>query len=248
MAMNILLSNDDGIRAEGLRVLKGIVERMGHTVFTVAPNRNQSATSHSLTLTSPLRIEQVGKNEWATTGTPTDCVLIATHGLIDKQMDLVISGINHGPNMGEDVLYSGTVAAAMEGLMMGIPSISISMASYFETDFSAAESIIHKLMDYILEIERKKILLNVNFPALPYSEIRGFEITELGSRIYSDSLIEKTDPRGKKYYWIGGSEPKYQRKEGTDFEAVRNNKVSVTPIKTDITDRDILKTLKEIEL
>ncbi len=247
MALNILLSNDDGINAEGLIVLEKIVRSMGHNVFIVAPDKNQSATSHSLTLTKPLRINEISKNKWETTGTPTDCVLIATHGLINEKMDMIISGINHGPNMGEDILYSGTVAAAMEGHLMGVPAIAISLATYNEKDFTNCKNVIIPIIDFILNLDNKRIFINVNIPNIKNKKINGIKITELGSRVYSDILIEKSDPRGKKYYWIGGSEPTYEDIEGTDFEAIANNYISITPLHTNLTDKDAMTTIREIK-
>jgi len=243
MGLNILLSNDDGFEAKGLRKLKYILKKNNHNVFIVAPDKNQSATSHSLTLTIPLRIKQMEKNEWMTTGTPTDCVLAATHGLIKQKMDLVISGINHGPNMGEDVLYSGTVAAAMEGVMMGIPSISVSLAAFSNLDFTIAEIVIPKLIKFVDDIKYERMLLNVNIPNVSPSKLKGYKFTCLGSRVYTDTLITKIDPRGKKYYWIGGEHPSFKIKKGTDFQAIERNYVSITPISVDITDYRILSLL-----
>ncbi len=243
--MNILISNDDGINAKGLNILKEILIKNKHNVFIVAPERNQSATSHSLTLDNPLRIKKIDNNTYSTTGTPTDCVLIATHGLIKEKIDLVISGINHGPNMGEDVFYSGTVAAAMEGIMMGIKSIAISLASFEDLEFSASEYVILKLIKIVKKC-KKRVFLNVNIPNEKKENIKGFKITRLGTRIYSDILIEKTDPRGKKYYWIGGQKPKFKKMRGTDFEAIEKKYVSITPLKMDLTDNDLLKNLKKV--
>jgi 5'-nucleotidase len=243
MGLNILLSNDDGFEARGLRKLRDVLIRENHNVFIVAPDKNQSATSHSLTLTVPLRIKQVEKNEWMTTGTPTDCVLAATHGLVKQKMDLVILGINHGPNMGEDVLYSGTVAAAMEGVMMGIPSIAVSLSAFSNLDFNIADSVIPKLVSVAMEIKYKRMLLNVNIPNVDLNNLKGYKFTRLGSRVYTDILITKTDPRGKKYYWIGGEHPSFKIKKGTDFQAIEKNYVSITPISVDITDYKNLEML-----
>ncbi|MGE3063274.1 MAG: 5'/3'-nucleotidase SurE [bacterium] len=241
--MKILISNDDGFEALGLKCLRNILKAGGHDVFVVVPDKNQSATSHSLTLTVPLRIRKVVKNEWMTTGTPTDCVLMATHGLIKQKMDLVISGINHGPNMGEDVLYSGTVAAAMEGVMMGIPSIAVSLASFSNLDFKIAEEVVPKLLEIAMDIRYERMLLNVNIPNIPVSKLKGYKFTRLGSRVYTDTLITKVDPRGKKYYWIGGEHPTFKVKNGTDFQAIERNYVSITPISVDITDYKCLSAL-----
>lgn len=236
MALNILISNDDGYEAKGINVLKDVLKSIGHNVYVVAPDKNQSATSHSLTLTVPLRIREAGKNEWITTGTPTDCVLLATHGLIKDKIDLVFSGINHGPNMGEDVIYSGTVAAAMEGVMVGIPSVAVSMAGFTNLKFDAAYDVIPCIIDLIKRMNKKNLLLNVNIPNVMPEKNRGMKITKLGSRVYADTLIKKKDPRGRNYYWIGGALPSFKVKKGTDFEAIDMNFTSVTPITIDLTD------------
>ncbi|HAF08284.1 MAG: 5'-nucleotidase SurE [candidate division TA06 bacterium 32_111] len=244
MSLKILISNDDGYYAEGIKTLKEILISLGHQVFVVAPMQNQSATSHSLTLTIPLRINRVSKNEYITTGTPTDCVLIATHGLIKEKFDYVFSGINHGPNMGEDVIYSGTVAAAMEGILMDIPSVAFSMAAFENINFSNAKNVVPKIIELLQKFGKKKrLLLNVN---IPNGQIKGYRITKLGSRIYSDSLITKVDPRGRRYYWIGGEKPTFKMKKGTDFEAIEKGYVSITPITFDLTDFNILKNLKKV--
>ncbi len=244
MAMNVLISNDDGYNAFGINVLSDIIKDMGHRVYVVAPDRNQSATSHSLTLTNPLRINKTGKRKWMISGTPTDCVLIATHGLLNEKIHMVLSGINHGPNMGEDIFYSGTVAAAMEGHLMGIPSIAFSLAAFSNHDFSSAEHLIPSIINYVIKTRIKKILLNVNIPSKPFNEIKGIKITELGSRVYSDTLIKKTDPRGRSYYWIGGQEPTYKKKKGTDFQAIEHDYVSITPMHINLTDSKTASKLK----
>lgn len=243
MALNILISNDDGYEAKGIKVLKDVLKSLGHNVYIVAPDKNQSATSHSLTLTVPLRIKENAKNEWITTGTPTDCVLLATHGLIKDKIDLVFSGINHGPNMGEDVIYSGTVAAAMEGVMVGIPSVAVSMAGFTNLNFDSAYDAIPCVIDLISRMKKKNLLLNVNIPNVRPEKNRGIRITKLGSRVYADTLIKKRDPRGRNYYWIGGALPSFKVKRGTDFEAVDMNCTSITPITIDLTDYKIMDQL-----
>lgn len=170
-------------------------------------------------------------------GTPTDCVLLAVNGLLPERPDLVVSGINHGPNMGGDVAYSGTVAGALEGAMLGIPSIAVSLASRGEHRFDAAEIVLPKLVNEFLRRgfpDRR--VLNVNLPALPAGEIQGVRITRLGKRVYHDVIVERVDPRGKAYYWIGGAEPSWEKEENTDFAAIESKMISITPLDLDLTD------------
>jgi 5'-nucleotidase len=242
--MNILVTNDDGIHAPALEALRHSLSELG-TVTIVAPDRDQSATSHSLTLHRPLRIHRHDPTRFSVDGTPTDCVLIAYHGLLGEKPDLVVSGINQGPNMGEDVFYSGTVAAAIEGAMQGVPAIAASLISREFDDLAEPARFIR---DLAIELVRRgasgKQVLNVNLPDRAWSEIRGVRYTRLGSRVYSDTLIQKTDPRGRAYYWIGGREPVWQADEGTDFQAVSEGFISVTPLALDLTD---YKTVVEME-
>lgn len=234
--MNILVTNDDGIHAPALDALRAELSALGR-VTIVVPDRDQSATSHSLTLHRPLRINRHGDDRFSIDGTPTDCVLIAYHGLLDQRPDIVVSGINHGPNMGEDVFYSGTVAAAIEGTMQGAPAIAASLVTHDPADFADPARFIGRL---VREVMRRglgrKHLLNVNLPHRPWDEIRGVQATRLGTRVYSDALIEKTDPRGRAYYWIGGQEPVWESRPGTDFHAVSEGYISVTPLALDLTD------------
>jgi 5'-nucleotidase len=247
--MRILLSNDDGVLAPGLRTMAVALEAAGHQVLVVAPDREQSATSHSITLDRPLRIREVEPGIHAVNGTPTDCVLVAIHGILGVLPDLVISGINHGPNMGEDVTYSGTVAAAFEAHILGVPSIAASMKDRDAGDFEGAARVIVKLA------ERKeewagggRPILNVNFPPGPASSWKEIRLTRLGSRRYSDEIIEKEDPRGRKYYWIGGSEPTWDGADDTDFAVVDGGGVSVTPLHLDLTDTRTLEALESLDL
>jgi 5'-nucleotidase len=234
--VNILLTNDDGVQSPGLRVLGAELAALG-SVTVVAPDRDQSATSHSLTLQRPLRIHRHGEREFSIDGTPTDCVLIAFHGLLDQKPDLVVSGINHGPNMGEDVFYSGTVAAAIEGSMQGVPAIAASLATHEAADFVAPARFVRRLVEAIAKRGLGgKAVLNVNLPHRPWETVQGVRFTRLGTRVYSDTLIEKTDPRGRAYYWIGGQDPVWASHEGTDFHAVEHGHVSVTPLSLDLTD------------
>jgi 5'-nucleotidase len=237
MNKTILITNDDGIRAAGLNTLERSLSELGRVV-TVAPENEQSATSHAITLDRPLRIKEYSEDRFSVTGTPTDCVLLAIHRILDARPDLVVSGINHGPNMGEDVTYSGTVAAAIEGNILDIDSIAISITSWNPDSFEAAGRISRYLASRMLERESKgeRFLWNVNIPSLPEEELRGLRVTKLGSRVYNDSIVKNTDPRGKDYFWIGGGEPGWNDDEKSDFSAVSGGYVSVTPLKVDMTD------------
>jgi 5'-nucleotidase len=242
--MRILVTNDDGIHAPALRVLQEQLREFG-PVTVVAPDRDQSASSHALTLSRPLRVNRIADDFFSVDGTPTDCVVISANGLLPEPPELVVSGINHGPNMGEDVTYSGTVAAAMEGVMQGVPSLAVSLVTHEPADFVDPARFVRNLVRRVIEQGMQRgTLLNVNMPHRPWSEIRGVRITRLGTRIYRDSLVEKTDPRGRTYYWIGGLEPVWQHEEGTDFQAVEEGYISITPLSLDLTD---YKTLVEME-
>lgn len=238
--MNVLVTNDDGIFAPSLMRLKETLGALGR-VFIVAPDRDQSATSQSLTLQRPLRIHPHGTDVYSVDGTPTDCVLTAYNGLLECRPDLVISGINHGPNMGEDVFYSGTVAAAIEGSMQGVPAIAVSLVTREQADFVEPARFVARLVERVMERGlANRQLLNVNLPHLPWEEIRGVQLTRLGSRIYHDTLIRKVDPRGRDYYWIGGEDPSWEAQQGTDFQAVSEGWISVTPLRLDLTDDQAL--------
>lgn len=234
--MKILVTNDDGIHAPALLRLKEALSPLGEVVI-VAPDRDQSATSHSLTLHRPFRIHRHGDNIFSVDGTPTDCVVTAWYGLLERPPDLVVSGINHGPNMGEDVFYSGTVAAAIEGTLQGAPSIAASLVTRELADFVEPANWIAGLARQVIEhgLPRRQ-LLNVNLPHRPWATIGGVEVTRLGSRVYRDTLVKKTDPRGRDYYWIGGQDPVWEATEGTDFHAVHAGRISVTPMRLDLTD------------
>jgi 5'-nucleotidase len=236
--MIILITNDDGIHAPALARLRAELAPLGRVV-TVAPDRDQSATSHSLTLHRPFRIHRHEPDVFSVDGTPTDCVVCAWYGLLDTPPDLVVSGINHGPNMGEDVFYSGTVAAAIEGTLQGAPSIAASLVTRERTDFAEPAAFVGRLARTVAERGLpKRSLLNVNLPFRPWSEVQGVRVTRLGSRAYQDTLVRKQDPRGRDYYWIGGSEAVWDPAEGTDFRAVHDGFVSVTPLRLDLTDPD----------
>ncbi len=237
--MRILLTNDDGISSLALGQLRRVLSPFGR-VITIAPDRNQSATSHSLTLHRPLRIHEAAEDTYSVDGTPTDCVLVAFHGQLGDPPDLVVSGINHGPNMGEDVFYSGTVAAAIEGVLQGVPGIAASLVTRQPTDFSEAADVVGHLVRQVLERGlTRRLLLNINMPFLPAAQLRGVRITRLGTRVYEDTLVRKVDPRGKDYFWIGGEDPVWRPDEGTDFHSVNAGHVSVTPLQLELTDHSM---------
>lgn len=237
----ILVSNDDGIHSEGIKSLARALKRVGE-IFVVAPDRERSAASHSLTLHRPLRVEKHGSNIYAVDGTPTDCINIAVNGILKKKPDLVVSGINKGGNLGDDVTYSGTVSAAMEGTLLGIPSIAISLVSRDNFDFKAAAKFAARLARFILKKELPKdTLLNINVP--PGVNVKGYKITKQGKRFYGDAVVEKVDPRGKKYYWIGGDVLKWEGGKDTDFEAIADNFISITPVHLDMTNYASFKEL-----
>lgn len=245
MSATILISNDDGINSEGLHKLHETLKPLGE-VFVVAPDRDQSAVSHSLSLYRPLRIEQVADNVYTVDGTPTDCVNLALNGILkDNKPDLIMSGINKGENMGDDITYSGTVSAAMEGALLGVPSVALSLASKNDFNFDAAAHYSSLIALYVLDTKLPDdTLLNVNIPGLPLNEIKGIAVTRQGKRVYGEPIVEKVDPRGKKYYWIGGDELGFLDIENSDIAAVRDGYVSVTPISLDLTNYGFLERLK----
>ncbi|MEP0827469.1 MAG: 5'/3'-nucleotidase SurE [bacterium] len=235
--MLILLTNDDGIYADGLLSLEKELRRIADVIL-VAPDREQSASSHSLTLTRPLRLHARGEKRHICDGTPTDCVMLAVHGLLKHKLpDLLISGINHGGNMGEDVTYSGTVAAAIEGSILGIPSIAVSNTdSENNKSFVAAARFIARFVRQVDKLDLPvETFLNINLPRLKNRGYDKYRFTRLGKRVYQDIIIEKTDPRGKNYYWIAGKST-WSRVEGSDFEAVSSGYVSISPLRLDFTD------------
>ncbi len=236
--MIILVTNDDGIHSPALLPLRAVLRPLGRVVI-VAPDRDQSATSHSLTLHRPFRIHHHEPDMYSVDGTPTDCVVTAFYGLLDEPPGMVVSGINLGPNMGEDVFYSGTVAAAIEGALQGAPSIAASLVTRGPADFAEPAEFIGRLARVVAEkgLPHRR-LLNVNLPARSHALIAGVQVTRLGTRRYADTLIRKTDPRGRDYYWIGGEDPVWEPVEGTDFHAVNGGSISVTPMRLDLNDGD----------
>jgi 5'-nucleotidase len=228
----ILVTNDDGIFSEGIRRLASALSEIAEVVV-VAPDREQSAMGHALTLSRPLRMQKVEENWFAVDGTPTDCVNLGVlHLLKDRRPDLVCSGINFGLNLGDDVTYSGTVSATFEGTLLGIPSVAFSQEIGEGFSFEPAAAFARSIIETLLTEELPRdLLLNVNVPAC---EIHGVSFTKLGRRVYKQSVIEKLDPRGRKYYWIAGT-PQWEQASGTDFEAISNGRVSVTPLHLDLT-------------
>ncbi|HEX7880111.1 MAG TPA: 5'/3'-nucleotidase SurE [Candidatus Eisenbacteria bacterium] len=242
--MKILVTNDDGINAPGIKALARAFRALGD-VIVVAPDSEKSASGHALTLQHPLRIHQVGEGEYATTGTPTDCVLLAVHALLEgKHPDLVVSGVNTGPNMGDDVTYSGTVSAAFEGTLLGIPSMAISLATFDPVPYDPAADIALRIAKRFLERGLPpKTLLNVNVPPGALGSHKGVRLTKLGHRVFTDIIAPRVDPRGKPYYWVAGT-AKWAPEAGTDIEAIQQGYVSVTPLNMDMTD---FKLLAELE-
>ena len=240
----ILVSNDDGIRAAGLRTLVDSLAPLG-TVVVVAPDRERSATGHSLTLTRPLRVTTVDENWYSVDGTPTDCITLAVMELLPRPPRLVAAGINHGSNLGDDVTYSGTVASAMEATLQGIPAFAISLAGDGTPDFRAAGRCARRLAHEVLQRGLPQdTLLNVNVPNLSLEAIHGWAVTCQGRRIYNESVVRKTDPRGHPYYWIGGASCSWQAGAETDHEAVKHGWVSVTPLHLDLTNHRVLSDLR----
>ena len=233
--MLILLTNDDGIHSGGIDSLREHLSGE-HDVCVVAPERERTCVAHAITLHKPLRMREVSRGAFATSGTPADCVYLGVNVVLDRKPDLVISGINKGPNMGQDVNYSGTVAAAKEGAFLGIPSLAVSLCAREGFLFGDAAkvtcSIIKTLRDKPFP---ENTFLNVNIPNVPRGQLKGFSVTSLGKRIYTDIVHERTDPRGGKYYWMGGNGESYEHIRGTDFYAVEKGFVSVTPLGLDIT-------------
>jgi len=249
----ILLTNDDGVSSPGLLALKQAVQAVGQ-VAVFAPDHNWSAGGHTKTMHKPLRVQETtltdGSPALTTNGGPADCVALAVLGILPRQPDLVISGINPGENVAQDMTYSGTVAAAMESFLSGIPAIAISLATNagIAADFCCAARFAAGVARRVLASGRKDWLLNINIPDMPCNEIAGVEITRLGSRVYRDVLIEREDPRGRKYYWIGGEPPTGLVEDGTDVAALAAKRISVTPLQLDLTAHHVLAELQSWQL
>jgi 5'-nucleotidase len=234
----ILVTNDDGVYAPGIRALHDAVRHLGRAVI-VAPERDKSAVSHSLTMNRPLRVRRLEEDIYTLDGTPTDCVTIGMNKILPEKPDLLVSGINPGPNLGDDISYSGTVSAAIEGTMYGIPSLAFSLTGEPPFDFETAAGVAWKLASMALQFGLpEKTLLNINIPQLKPEEIRGIRFTRQGRRIYKNAIQETYDPWGRKHYWIGGGTVHWSGGEETDEQALSDGFISVTPIQLDLTNHE----------
>ncbi|MDP2575673.1 5'/3'-nucleotidase SurE [Vibrio penaeicida] len=241
--MKILLSNDDGVHAQGIHELKRALSDIADVIL-VAPDRNRSGASNSLTLETPLRVIELEKNVYSVQGTPTDCVHFALNELLkEDKPDLVVSGINHGANLGDDVLYSGTVAAAMEGHFLGVQSIAISLAGkhHFETAAYVAKQLVEQHLIHPIPTNR---LINVNVPDIPIHDLEPFKVTRLGARHHAEDMIKQKDPRGHEIYWLGPPGKEQDAGKGTDFHAISNRLVSITPLQVDLTAHESLPSME----
>lgn len=253
--MHILVTNDDGVNAPGLLALAGAMRKLAAGDVTVfAPDRNWSASGHVKTLERPLRVKEAiladGTRALATDGAPSDCVALALLGILERPIDLVVAGVNGGPNLGHDVTYSGTVTAAMEAAIFGLPAVAVSLDTpklvEGALDYGPAAEIAARVAAGVLASPLPAgTLLNVNVPYLPLAEIRGIQVTRQGQRIYADELVRRADPRGRPYYWIGGEAPSGVPDEGTDIGALSQGYVSVTPLQLDLTAHHLINTLRE---
>lgn len=234
--LHVLISNDDGVYAKGIVALAEAIKKIADHVDVVAPDRNRSGASNSLTLTTPLQLKTLDNGFVSVEGTPTDCVHVAITGLLSAMPNMVVTGINAGSNLGDDVWYSGTVAAAMEGRFLGLPAIAMSLAGekllHYETGAKVACELIHHILQEPLPAAT---ILNVNVPDVPFEELQGYEVTRLGTRHCAEPTIKEIDPRGHTVYWVGPPGAEQDAGIGTDFHAVRQNKVSITPLRIDLT-------------
>lgn len=236
----ILATNDDGIGAPGLLALVEALSTVGEVVV-FAPDRQQSAVGHCVSLHRPLRVTRLRDGWHMVDGTPTDCVMLAVRRLLGRKPDLVVSGVNAGANLGDDVTYSGTVAGAYEGMLLGMPAFAVSTVAYKPVHFETAARFAEKLARYILANGLpEETALNVNVPDLPYGQLEGVAVTRMGRRNYQDEIVERHDPRGQLYYWIGGAAPTHYPEEGTDFAAIEKKMISVTPLHRDLTNHAAL--------
>ncbi|MFH1458930.1 MAG: 5'/3'-nucleotidase SurE [Candidatus Omnitrophota bacterium] len=250
--MRILLTNDDGINAEGLYALYDCLHK-NHDVIVCAPEAERSAVGHAITLSKPLRVKKILRNKkffgFAVNGTPADCVKIALRSLLKKTPQLIVSGINHGPNLGSDIMYSGTVSAATEGTILGIPSIAFSLAAYENHNFSFAAEFSRVLVKKIAKIGLPDgVLLNVNIPGIPRSEIRGVKVTKQGRSLYVEKFVKRIDPRGRLYYWLTGKVKWLKKPKDSDIKAIEDNFISITPLQFDLTHYGFLEELRKLIL
>ena len=241
--MKILVSNDDGYQSPGLLALVAALESIAE-VAVVAPDRDRSGASNSLTLDMPLRAIRTERGSIRVNGTPTDCVHLAITGLLEREPDLVVAGINHGPNLGDDVIYSGTVAAATEGRFLGLPAIALSMDAFEPQHLDTAARVGVRLVERLqAEPLESNLILNVNVPDIPYDQLKGFAATRLGHRHKAEPVTASRDPRGRTVYWVGPAGPEQDAGPGTDFYAVRSGYVSITPLQVDLTRHQSLDSL-----
>jgi 5'-nucleotidase len=242
----ILVTNDDGVYSPGLKALLDPLSEFTQ-IYVVAPDRERSASSHSLTIHNPLRVQQLDERIFSITGTPTDCVAVGASKILPRKPALVVSGINHGPNLGDDITYSGTVSAAMEGTILNIPSFAISLDSrqgddlYYDTASSFAVNAVHFILKHSLPYDT---LLNINIPNRPIEKVAGVRVTRQGKRVYEGSIRETTSPWGELYFWIGGGTPYWEHGEDTDINAVNEGYVSITPLHLDLTNHEAIDMLK----
>ncbi|MGZ8718783.1 MAG: 5'/3'-nucleotidase SurE [Aeromicrobium sp.] len=243
------MANDDGILAPGIQVLAEACMAVGN-VTVVAPDREQSAQSHALTLTRPLRPVRRPDGTWQVDGTPTDCVMLAIESLMPERPDFVFSGINHGPNLGEDVLYSGTVSAAMEAVVLGIPGIAFSFASRRDDLMAGYKDLVARLVKRITEHRDipPNTLLNINLPGIPIDEVKGIRVAKLGSRVFTESVMRQQDPWGRDVFWIGGGKITWTGDPDTDHAAVKDGYVSITPLQLDLTSHGLLDSVRNWRL
>jgi 5'-nucleotidase len=243
--MRILCTNDDGYLAPGLHVLTHAARELGE-VEIVAPDREQSATSNSLTIHRPLRAREALDGAHVVDGTPTDCVIVALRGILESPPDMCFSGINHGANMGEDVLYSGTVAAATEATILGIPAVALSYVGEDYENLPAWQGVVTDLLRKLVDRRPfpEHTLMNINLPPIPPAEVKGVRVTSLGKRRYSDSLTRTTDPRGREYFWIGGTISQWTGSAESDFKAIEEGYISLTPLHLDLTNYTLLEEIR----
>ena len=243
--MRILLSNDDGYFAPGLAALAEALHGLGEVVV-VAPEQNRSGASNSLTLDRPLHLKKAANGFYFVNGTPTDCVHLAVTGMLDELPDIIVSGINNGANMGDDTIYSGTVAAATEGYLLGIPSIAISLTSFEGNNYGTAALVARELVErFIRDPIREPVLLNVNVPDIPYAELNGMEVTRLGRRHKAEPVVKMTSPRNETVYWVGAAGAAADAGPGTDFNAAERGVVSITPLQIDLTHAAQLPSIRQ---
>ncbi|MCK8823471.1 5'/3'-nucleotidase SurE [Fuchsiella alkaliacetigena] len=253
--MKILVTNDDGVDSAGIQeLIKALEAKEENQVVAVAPDKEQSATGHAITLYRPLRVKEMNYRDieskfLAVDGTPADCVKLGVEAILDEEPDLVISGINRGPNLGCDVLYSGTVSAAIEGLLMGIPAVAVSLVSYKDWNFKYAARFVSELMDSFKQSQlREKTILNINIPPLTKEELKGVKVTKLGNRSYTNLFDKRVDPRGETYYWLAGDIVEEENDDESDVAAVNDDYISITPIHLNLTDFSVIDKLKEENL